>query len=54
MTLTWIREENYFVSLPFGGQNYSKLSQDVYDKDLLLRQETQIKVVCPGSWYSNN
>ena len=25
-----------------------------YDNDLLLRQETQNKISCPGSWYNNN
>ena len=25
-----------------------------YDNDLLLRQETQIKIACPGSWFNNN
>ena len=24
------------------------------DKYLLLRQETQKKIACPGSWYNNN
>ena len=25
-----------------------------YDNDLLLRQETQKYIACPGSWYNND
>ena len=57
ITMPWTREEKYFASLLIWRQNPLKFSQNkcnhLYDNDLLLRQETQKKVACPGSWYNN-
>ena len=36
-------------------QNCLKIdATHLYDKDLLLRQETKKKIACPGSWYNKN
>ena len=46
------REEKYFASL-FGDkiiENCLKIdANQLYDNDLLLRQETEKKIACPGS-----
>ena len=56
--MPFYKGEKYFMLLPF----LRKIIQiclkidatHYYDDDLLLRQEIQKKITCPGVWYDNN
>ena len=51
--MAWTREENilrYYISKEKIIENCLKIDATLYyDNDLLLRQETQKKIACPGS-----
>ena len=53
--MPWTREKNILCPYLFGDKiirNCLKIDAiHYYDDDLLLRQETQEKIACPGSWY---
>ena len=56
--MPWTREGKYFASLLIRRkiiENCLKIdATHWYANDLLLRQETQKKIACSGSWYNND
>ena len=58
ITMHLTREENILCHYLFGDkiiQNCLKIdATHWYNNDLLMRQETQKNIACPGSWYNNN
>ena len=57
--MPWTGEEKNWRLFSYLGtkiiQNGFKIDPtQLYDNDLSLRQETQKKITCPGSWYNNN
>ena len=56
--MPWTREKDILRHYLFGDkiiQNCLKIDANYYyDNDLLLRQEIQKKIACPGSLYNNN
>ena len=53
--MPWTREEKIFcVTTYLETKSLKTVSNYQYDNDLFMRQETQKKIACPGSWYNNN